>query len=153
VKFEEKYKKEASCLSQLKPTKSSGKAGWKSPSNIALIKYWGKRDHHLPQNPSLSFTLDKSYTETRLQYESVGKKSQGFDVDFKFEDLDVYWTTTPPPVPGVEKMAIGAHFEGTNGSLTCDYDKCIIRIGNEVLNDIVEVGNALTVIFVVAACE
>jgi len=57
VKFEEKYKKEASCLSQLKPTKSSGIAGWKSPSNIALIKYWGKRDHQLPQNPSLSFTL------------------------------------------------------------------------------------------------
>jgi predicted dehydrogenase len=61
------------------------------------------------------------------------------DVDFKFEDLDVYWTTTPPPVPGADKMSIGAHFEGTNGSLTCDYDNCIIRIGNEILNDIPEV--------------
>ena len=61
------------------------------------------------------------------------------DVDFKFKDLDVYWTTAPPPVPGADKMEIGAHFEGTNGSLTCDYNTCVIRIGNEVMNDIPEV--------------
>ena len=61
------------------------------------------------------------------------------DVDFKFKDLDVFWTTEPYPVPGAEKMQIGAHFEGTNGSLTCDYTKCIIRLGNEVMNDLSDV--------------
>jgi predicted dehydrogenase len=61
------------------------------------------------------------------------------DVDFKFKDLDVYWTTEPPNIPGVDKMEIGAHFEGTDGSLTCDYDTCVIRVGGEVMNDIPEV--------------
>jgi len=39
---------------------------WQSPSNIALIKYWGKKDGQLPITPSLSMTLDKAYTRTRL---------------------------------------------------------------------------------------
>lgn len=53
---------------------------WKSPSNIALIKYWGKRGNQLPQNPSLSFTLSKSYTET-----SVTLKNGKSDLLFLFE--------------------------------------------------------------------
>ena len=36
-------------------------------------------------------------------------------------------------------MEIGAHFEGTDGSLTCDYNTCVIRIAGEVMNDIPEV--------------
>lgn len=39
---------------------------WRSPSNIALVKYWGKYEPQLPANPSLSFTLSNSYTETTL---------------------------------------------------------------------------------------
>ncbi|HUX57793.1 MAG TPA: Gfo/Idh/MocA family oxidoreductase [Bacteroidales bacterium] len=61
------------------------------------------------------------------------------DVDFKFKDLDVYWTTEPPPIPGADKMGIGAHFEGADGSLTCDYNTCVIRVAGEVINDIPEV--------------
>ena len=30
-----------------------------APANIALIKYWGKKDFQLPQNASLSLTLDQ----------------------------------------------------------------------------------------------
>lgn len=40
-----------------------------APSNIALIKYWGKRDVQIPQNPSLSLTLSKSRTTTKLSWE------------------------------------------------------------------------------------
>jgi len=72
-------------------------------------------------------------------HDGIADTPSWIDVDFKFEDLDVYWTTTPPPVPGADKMHIGAHFEGTKGSLTCDYSTRVIRIGNEVLNDIPEV--------------
>lgn len=38
-------------------------------TNIALIKYWGKRDatYILPYNNSLSLTLDRFYTETTAQ--------------------------------------------------------------------------------------
>ncbi|MHC1706644.1 MAG: diphosphomevalonate/mevalonate 3,5-bisphosphate decarboxylase family protein [Bacteroidales bacterium] len=39
-------------------------SAWKSPSNIALVKYWGKKTGQLPANPSLSMTLDKAATYT-----------------------------------------------------------------------------------------
>ncbi len=39
---------------------------WRSPSNIALVKYWGKHHPQIPANPSISFTLDQCYTETTL---------------------------------------------------------------------------------------
>ncbi|WP_124071161.1 diphosphomevalonate decarboxylase [Filibacter tadaridae] len=39
-------------------------------TNIALIKYWGKRDEQLflPMNSSLSITLDQFYTTTSVQF-------------------------------------------------------------------------------------
>jgi diphosphomevalonate decarboxylase len=46
------------------------KATAKANTNIALIKYWGKRDEtlFLPMNSSLSITLDKFYTTTTVQF-------------------------------------------------------------------------------------
>ena len=41
-------------------------AAYQAPSNIALVKYWGKHGMQLPANPSLSFTLKKCRTESRL---------------------------------------------------------------------------------------
>ena len=45
-----------------------GRAAWRSPSNIALVKYWGKHGVQLPRNPSVSFTLSESYSETSIAY-------------------------------------------------------------------------------------
>lgn len=41
-------------------------------TNIALIKYWGKKDEELilPLNNSLSLTLDAFYTETSVKFDS-----------------------------------------------------------------------------------
>ncbi|HRY98047.1 MAG TPA: hypothetical protein P5550_03230 [Bacteroidales bacterium] len=39
---------------------------WQSPSNIALVKYWGKHGDQLPANASVSLTLEKSHTITRV---------------------------------------------------------------------------------------
>jgi predicted dehydrogenase len=61
------------------------------------------------------------------------------DVDFKFKDLDVCWTTVPPEAPGSDKMHIGAHFEGSNGTLTCDYTNRFIKLGDEILTDLPDV--------------
>ncbi|MFT8949958.1 MAG: diphosphomevalonate decarboxylase [Liquorilactobacillus hordei] len=40
-------------------------------TNIALIKYWGKKDEKLilPMNSSLSLTLDRFYTETSVMFD------------------------------------------------------------------------------------
>jgi diphosphomevalonate decarboxylase len=46
----------------------SGEVSWQSPSNIALIKYWGKKGFQLPANPSLSFTLSEAVTRTSMAY-------------------------------------------------------------------------------------
>lgn len=57
----------------------TGKVGWKSPSNIALVKYWGKKDGQIPSNASLSFTLSKSLTETIVEFSPASGE------DFKLE--------------------------------------------------------------------
>lgn len=51
-----------------------GTVCWKSPSNIALIKYWGKYNNQLPKNPSLSFSLKECYTQTSLSYQTSNSK-------------------------------------------------------------------------------
>ena len=48
--------------------KQTGKVTWESPSNIALVKYWGKKKDQIPENPSISFTLNNCKTITTLSY-------------------------------------------------------------------------------------
>ena len=43
-----------------------GEFKWSAPSNIALVKYWEKKEQQIPQNPSLSFTLSNCKTTTSL---------------------------------------------------------------------------------------
>lgn len=38
------------------------------PSNIALIKYWGKYDNQIPANPSISYTLSHCRTNTVMEF-------------------------------------------------------------------------------------
>jgi diphosphomevalonate decarboxylase len=56
-----------------------------SPSNIALVKYWGKRPIQLPQNASISFTLDSCKTTTSLTYKKQGGIKEDFDFNLFFE--------------------------------------------------------------------
>lgn len=60
-------------------TIDGGAISYRAPSNIALVKYWGKHGQQLPRNASISFTLQNCHTITVLHYE----KKQGND--FKFE--------------------------------------------------------------------
>ena len=48
-----------------------------APSNIALVKYWGKYGQQLPKNTSISFTLSNCKTTTTLEFER--KNTSGFD--------------------------------------------------------------------------
>jgi diphosphomevalonate decarboxylase len=38
------------------------------PSNIALIKYWGKYTNQIPANPSISYTLNHCNTQTSMEF-------------------------------------------------------------------------------------
>lgn len=62
-----------------------GSVTWRSPSNIAIIKYWGKHGIQLPKNPSISFTLENAYTETKFEYSPKTGVDTGLQVEFLFE--------------------------------------------------------------------
>ncbi len=82
-----------------------GSVTWASPSNIALVKYWGKKKNQIPENPSISFTLNNCKTTTTLHFsKKENQDSFSFDVfldgdkkdDFKpkietfFKRIEVY---------------------------------------------------------------
>jgi len=58
---------------------------WQSPSNIALVKYWGKQGQQLPANPSVSLTLRNSVTNMELSA-TPSEKGNGQLKSFHFED-------------------------------------------------------------------
>ena len=59
----------------------SGAVTWEAPSNIALVKYWGKKEHQIPANPSISFTLTNCKTTTTLHYELLSSPSEKFQFE------------------------------------------------------------------------
>lgn len=62
---------------------------WSSPSNIALVKYWGKKEHQIPENPSISFTLDSCKTTTTLRFSKKENNNEFlFDVFLDGEKKD-----------------------------------------------------------------
>ena len=68
----------------------NGSVKWSSPSNIALVKYWGKKEYQIPENPSISFTLSDCKTITEVTYtkkdlSTALKETSGFSFDVYFE--------------------------------------------------------------------
>lgn len=57
------------------------RAVWECPSNIALIKYWGKKESQLPLNPSISFGLKNAKTKTTVEITQSNK----LKIEFSFE--------------------------------------------------------------------
>ena len=57
---------------------------WQTPSNIALVKYWGKSNPQIPKNASISFTLNNCHTITTIDFEKK-EKSTTIDFDLFFE--------------------------------------------------------------------
>ena len=92
----------------------AGVVSWQSPSNIALVKYWGKRAVQLPLNPSISFTLDEAHTKTTVHYQA--RKSSQNLLNFSFEGkvehsfgqrIEKYLNTLKPIFPFIDQL----HFE------------------------------------------
>lgn len=70
-------------------TRENGSFSWSSPSNIALVKYWGKKKDQIPENPSISFTLSACKTITKLSFsKKEDRENFSFDVFLDGEKKD-----------------------------------------------------------------
>jgi diphosphomevalonate decarboxylase len=49
---------------------------WQTPSNIALVKYWGKSNPQIPKNTSISFTLNNCHTITTIDFVKKEKSDE-----------------------------------------------------------------------------
>lgn len=94
----------------------------KSPSNIALVKYWGKKENQIPCNPSLSFTLKNCQTKTNLIAQKIKNptKKVAFEVffegvlDSKFnEKMAVFFERIYPYLPFLKAYHFEIHTENS----------------------------------------
>lgn len=91
---------------------------WRSPANIAFIKYWGKKGHQLPANPSLSMTLKECYTETKLQFTPGPKLSVELYLSGTREDrfaakIEKYLESLTPQLPWLRSVSLRVETRNT----------------------------------------
>ena len=66
--------------SELNLSISEASFTWQTPSNIALVKYWGKSNPQIPKNASISFTLNNCHTVTTIDFV---KSSSSSEINFE----------------------------------------------------------------------
>lgn len=99
-------------------TLSSQTVSASCPSNIALIKYWGKYANQLPANPSISYTLNACRTNTAMEFVADEPFSvQTFlsgNEEVKFaEKIENYFRNIEPYLPWILKGKYIIHTENT----------------------------------------
>ncbi|WP_158840671.1 diphosphomevalonate/mevalonate 3,5-bisphosphate decarboxylase family protein [Polaribacter sp. L3A8] len=62
---------------------------WQTPSNIALVKYWGKSNPQIPKNASISFTLNNCHTITTIDFKR--KRNSELDLESEKVDFDLFF--------------------------------------------------------------
>jgi predicted dehydrogenase len=97
--------------------------------HIADIVWWAAK----PQG------LKSVKAEGEAPKDSIADVPEWINVDYQFENMSIHWTTAPPDVPGAKERSIGAYFEGSKGTLICDYNTREIRINDEVMEDVEEI--------------
>lgn len=61
---------------------------WRSPSNLAIVKYWGKKNIQEPLNPSISFALHNATTTTRVR--AIPSTKAGFTFSLDGVHIDAF---------------------------------------------------------------
>ena len=85
----------------------------------------------------------KNITARGEEADGIANTPKWIDVDYEFEDLNIYWTTEPPKVPGAANRSIGAYFEGEKGTLICDYSSREITINGKTMTNIPEIAQTI----------
>ncbi|MGJ8745494.1 diphosphomevalonate/mevalonate 3,5-bisphosphate decarboxylase family protein [Polaribacter sp.] len=63
---------------------------WQTPSNIALVKYWGKSNPQIPKNASISFTLNNCHTITTIDFQRKSNADRVSETG-KLVDFDLFF--------------------------------------------------------------
>lgn len=126
---------------------------WRSPSNIALVKYWGKYGIQLPRNASVSFTLTNAYTNMSIAYQPKSNNEQGVSLYFLFEGqenakfaqkIQVFLETLVPIFPFLTQLHLNIsssnsfpHSSGiaSSASSMSALALCLCSIEQQLLND------------------
>ena len=85
---------------------------WEAPSNIALIKYWGKKGNQIPSNPSISFLLSRCFTRTKITFSPINSKKDNwftFKLDGNIKPdfnkkIEIFLERILPYVPSLKKQ-------------------------------------------------
>ena len=132
-----------------------GSVTWSSPSNIALVKYWGKKEHQIPENPSVSFTLDYCKTTTALSFsKKVDSDNFSFEIfldgkkqdDFKpkietfFKRIETYLPFLKAYHFKIETSNSFPHSSGIASSASgmSALALCLMSVEKDLLDDISE---------------
>lgn len=100
----------------------NGKVAWDSPSNLAIIKYWGKHGVQLPRNPSISLTLTNAISKTEVIYSKRVDYDKPIDIQFLFEGrpntkfearISKYLESIIPYVPFIKQLSLQIKSENT----------------------------------------
>ncbi|MEH6680428.1 MAG: diphosphomevalonate decarboxylase [Sediminicola sp.] len=92
-----------------------GRFTWKAPSNIALVKYWGKDKEQVPANPSISLTLNNCATTTTVTFSKLGGSNENPSFDFFLDGnpkpdfkpkITTFFQRIGPYLPFLEKYHI-----------------------------------------------
>ncbi len=122
---------------------------WEAPSNIAIVKYWGKREQQLPINPSLSFTLNYCKTKTSIQWEQRngqdhldfeffydGQKKPRFEYKLKtfFNQVELLYPEFKSVYLNIDSINSFPHSAGiaSSASAMAALALCVMSIENEI---------------------
>lgn len=118
ISMEEYYQQEIRKTANHLPRQ--GIVSWESPSNIALVKYWGKHEVQLPDNASLSMTLKYSRSVVEMEFAKQSSGSLLFDFSFEgksdhqFERrIADFFELIKPWFPFLDELALTIHSKNT----------------------------------------
>ena len=98
-------------------TLNKTKVKWRCPSNIAIVKYWGKKPVQIPCNSSLSITLSDSFTEVEVEL-SEKTSDKKVELTYYFEGevsdlfgrkVEVYFENNIESFPYLKEKAVTIH--------------------------------------------
>jgi len=88
-----------------------GSVAWEAPSNIALIKYWGKYGQQMPANPSISFSLKTCVSQTEVNFQPKQNGGVRFALGGQHQAafqnrIEKYLNSVSPQYPWLKQYAL-----------------------------------------------